>query len=46
MIDGLPFTIPPSYLDPDRTPLRNTLRQAIDHIRHAARQLMLHPLTT
>ncbi len=47
MIDGLPWAIPPAWLDPAQKPLRNTLRQAINRTRHTAQQMTLdYPLRT
>ncbi len=39
MHHGLPHTLRPAWLDPHQTPLRNTLRHAIHHTRHAAGQM-------
>ena len=39
--DGVPWFIPPTHLDPDQRPIRNTVHQAITETRHAGQQLRL-----
>ncbi len=41
MHDGVPWFIPPEHLDPDRRPLRNTLRDAIHQAHRIGDQLRL-----
>ncbi len=41
MRDGLPWFVPPAHLDAGRTPLRNTLREAIARTRKHGQQLAL-----
>jgi hypothetical protein len=41
MRDGTPWFVPPEHLDADRTPVRNTLHDAINHARQVGRQLRL-----
>ena len=39
--DGIPWFIPPDHADPHRTPLRNTLREAVVDTRRVGDQLRL-----
>ncbi|MFZ5870782.1 MAG: DUF222 domain-containing protein [Actinomycetota bacterium] len=41
MIDGVPHVIPPPWVDPDQTPVRNTYWLDQDRARHTGRQLAL-----
>ncbi|MFZ5870187.1 MAG: hypothetical protein ACOYXW_06635, partial [Actinomycetota bacterium] len=41
MIDGVPHVIPPPWVDPDQTPVRNTYWLDQDHARRTGRQLAL-----
>jgi len=40
--DGVPHFTPPAWIDPDRTPLRNTYHQRARDTRHAAQELSLN----
>ena len=41
MRDGVPWFIPPPHLDPGRTPIRNTVHDAITTARRAGQQMHL-----
>ncbi len=41
MRDGIPWAVPPPWIDPQRRPLRNTLHAAADQARRLGSQLRL-----
>jgi hypothetical protein len=41
MVDGIPHVVPPPWVDPDQTPVRNTYRQDQRAARDTGRQLAI-----